>query len=258
MCPPEYYDEAFTMCQRNITRCSVNSALASAQWKILYKILTDQIGAEVDMVEPVRGLPNMVFTGYSGIVSSQNFIRSNYRAKERQPEGAFFEKWFQEHGYNITSVPRGFIFDGEGDMITCNGNILYGYHSKSELHMPELVGDKMNQKPVSLQLVDDRFHHLDSCLCVISEGTILYYRHAFGDASQQLIRGLAENCIMVRRDEALTWACCSIVVDRKIVISEESRLSGDMLRLLGYKVYRVNISEFTKVCAGVKSLVLRI
>lgn len=258
MCPPEYYEDAMTMCQRNITRCTVNGALAKAQWQILYKILTDQIGAEVDVVDPVRGLPNMVFTGYSGIVFNNNFIRSNYRAKERQPEGAFFEKWFQERGFQVVSIPRGFVFDGEGDMISFKGHLLYGYHSKSELHMPELVGDKMSLNSIALQLIDDRFHHLDAGLCVIGEDTLLCYRQAFTDLGQQILRGMAKNFFLIRRDEALTWACNSIIVDRRIIISEESKLSGDMLRLMGFKVYRVNISEFTKVCAGVKSLVLKI
>jgi len=258
MCPPEHYEEALTMCQRTIARCSVNSTLAKAQWQILYKVLTDQIGAEVEVIDPVRGLPNMVFAAHAGIVAGKTFIRSNYRQKERQPECAFFEKWFEEHGYDVTTVAKGFIFDGEGDIVPHSTQLFYGYHSKSELHMPELVASKMELNPASLQLIDDRFHHLDTCLCVLNPDTILYYRDAFSEGANQILRSIVKNCIVVRRDEALTWACNSIVIDKRVIVSNECHLSAEMLRLLGYRIYRVDISEFKKVCVGVKSLVLRV
>lgn len=258
MCSPEHYEEALPLCQRTLARVSVNGTLARAQWQILYKVLTDQIGAEVELIEPVRGLPNMVFAAHAGIVSGKTFIRSNYRVKERQPEGAFFEKWFEEHGYSVATIAKGFIFDGEGDMIPHARQLFYGYHSKSELHMPELVSAKMELGPASLQLIDDRFHHLDTCLAVLNPDTILYYRDAFSEGANQILRDTVKNCIVLRRDEALAWACNSIVIDKRIIISNECHLSSEMLRLLGYRVYRIDISEFRKACISVKSLVLRI
>lgn len=256
MCPPDYYEIAYEINPWMNIRKNVNPAVARAQWDLLYKLLTDQLGVQVELINPVKGLPDMVFTASAGLIWNRTFIRSNFRPKPRQPEAAFFEAWFQEHHYEIATLPKVLYFEGESDAFIAGDYLFCGYHFRSDIQAHHLVAEIVQKKMVSLALTDERFYHLDTCFCPISNKTALYYGKAFNESDHGNLKRQIPNSVLVRLEEALKFICNSIVVGHKIIVPAKCPQTTEMLRLLGYQVYPVDLSEFIKAGGNAKCLVL--
>ena len=67
MCPPDYFNVEYEINPWTDRRIEVDKALAREQWDILYRTLSDAIGANVEIVPPVRGLPDFVFAANAGL-----------------------------------------------------------------------------------------------------------------------------------------------------------------------------------------------
>ena len=256
MCAVDHFDVGYELNPWVNTRRAVNGQLARAQWQILYKILTDQLGADVDLIEPVNGLPNMVFTGNAGLVSGQVFIPSHFRQRERQPETAFFESWFRERGYEIASLPKAYFFEGEGDAFIMGDVLISGYRDPTDAHAHALVADILRCQRHSFKLVDDRFYRLDTCFLPLGATTAVYYPNAFQDSAASALKKVLKKHIFLRLEEALNLVCHSIVVGKSLITPMACKPTNEMLKLLGYQVHPLDLSEFAKLGAGIKSLVL--
>lgn len=256
MCPPDYYEIAYEINPWMSLRRNVNPSVARTQWDLLYKLLTDQLGVQVELINPVKGLPDMVFTASAGLVWNHTFIRSNFRPKQRQPEAAFFESWFQEHHYEIITLPKVLYFEGESDAFITGEYLFCGYHFRSDVQAHHLVAEIVHKKVHSLALKDERFYHLDTCFCPISEKTAIYYGGGFNENDRMDLKRQIPNSILVRTDEALKFICNSIVVGPKIVTPAKCPQTTELLRILGYQVYPVDLSEFIKAGGNAKCLVL--
>ena len=68
MCPPEHFDVTYEInaWMRIVDRPDREAAWR--QWRALYALLTDTLGADVSLVSPQPGLPDMVFTANAGII----------------------------------------------------------------------------------------------------------------------------------------------------------------------------------------------
>lgn len=256
MCPPDYYEIAYEINPWMSLRRNVNLSIARAQWDLLYKLLTDQLGVAVELIKPIKGLPDMVFTANAGLVSEDIYIRSNFRHKERQPEAAFFESWFRERNYRVHTLPKVHCFEGEGDAFIMGDNVFCGYHFRSDVQAHQLVGAILNKRTLSLELTNERFYHLDTCFCPITDKTALYYPGAFDDYAMRVLKETIPNAFLIRLEEALGFMCNSIVIGDKIIIPQQSHKTGEILRLMGYQVYKVDLSEFIKAGGSAKCLVL--
>ena len=59
---------------------------AAEQWSALYEALVKKAGADVKLIDPIKHLPDLVFTANAGLVDGKTFIRSNFRFNEREPD----------------------------------------------------------------------------------------------------------------------------------------------------------------------------
>ena len=66
-------------------------AASRQQWQRLYQTLCE-LGAAVDLLEPVAGLPDLVFTANAGIGLRNLFSAARFRFGVRQGETPHFEK----------------------------------------------------------------------------------------------------------------------------------------------------------------------
>lgn len=258
MCPPDYYEIAYEINPWMSVRKSVRQDLARTQWDYLYRTLTQHIGAEVELIDPVKGLPDMVFTANAGFVSGRTYIRSNFRHKERQPEAAFFEHWFEERGYKIVNLPKVYTFEGEGDVLRMGDALFCGYHFRSDIQAHQLIAHLLGLRALSVELLDERFYHLDTCFCPINDTTALYYPNAFDPYAQRVLKENIPNIIHIRLEEALKFACNSITLDNKIIVPTPSSHMQSLLTVLGYQVFTIELSEFMKAGGTAKCLVLRL
>src|SRR6266852_4206235 len=105
MCPPTLYDVNYIInpwMAGNVNRSSRERA--TEQWKVLHGALA-QI-ADVLLVEPQPGSPDMVFTANAGLVFDGKVALSSFYHPERQGEEPHFRRWFQESGFAVSDVPR--------------------------------------------------------------------------------------------------------------------------------------------------------
>ena len=116
MCPPDHYDVDYVInpwMEGNIHKSSRDRAVE--QWQKLHQVLKDV--AIVDLVDPAKGWPDMVFTANAGLVLGTNVVLSRFFHKERQGEEPYFKAWFEENGFTVYELPKDLPFEGAGDAL---------------------------------------------------------------------------------------------------------------------------------------------
>ena len=256
MSPPYYFDVRYEINPWMNTRVKVDHAAAWMQWEVLYQVLVGEVGAEVEIADPVAGLPDFVFTANAGLLAGKTFVGSNFRYPERSREEGHWQEWFEANGYSVVRLPSGLYFEGEGDLLPVGDVILAGYRFRSDLEAVEEVGTLLQREVLPLELADPWFYHLDTCACPLSDDAILYYPGAFMAAGRELILERFPNSVPVPVEEARRFACNSVVIDRHVVMPANCPVVKAELQARGYDVHEVDVSEFLKAGGGPKCLTL--
>ncbi|MDX2273381.1 MAG: TIGR00300 family protein [Cyanobacteriota bacterium] len=261
MCPPHHYDVDYVInpwMVGNIHRSSKERA--EGQWKNLYTILSSQ--ADVQLVEPAQGWPDMVFTANAGLILNQTVVLSRFYHPERQGEQPFFKAWFEAQGYTVYELPPELAFEGAGDaLLDRAGRWLWaGYGFRSMLESHPYLAKWLEIEVLSLRLVDERFYHLDTCFCPLSNGYLLYYPAAFDTYSNRLIelRVPAEKRIPIDEADAINFACNAVDVNGTIVVNRVSPELQALLEAKGFRVVATELTEFLKAGGAAKCLTLRV
>jgi arginine dihydrolase len=261
MCPPTHYDVNYVInpwMAGNVHRSSRERA--AQQWNRLHSALR-QI-AQVLLVDPQPGSPDMVFTANAGLVRDGIVALSSFHHPERQGEEPHFRRWFHESGFAVCDIPRVTPFEGEGDaLFEANGARLWAGHGPrtrqdSHRHLTGL----WDVEVVSLRLIDPRFYHLDTCFCPLSNGDAMYFPAAFDDESQRKIeaRYSRSKRISVSEVDALQFACNAVNVGRTILLNTVSKELCARLEARGFQTIQVDLTEFLKAGGAAKCLVLRL
>lgn len=258
MCRPDYYRIEYEINPWMSRRRQVRSQAAFRQWEELHRVLTQTVGARVELLEPVPGLPDLVFTANGGYVAGRRFIRANFRYNQRAPEAPLFAAWFGQRGYQVLTLPRGYYFEGEGDLLPCGPRLFGGYHYRTDVQAHRIIGELLGQEVISLELADPYFYHLDTCFCPLPDGAALYYPPAFVAASRRLIEQHIARPIEVSAEDAHRFGCNSVVVGRQVVVNAGCEKLRRDLEALGYAVHEVELSEFLKAGGAAKCLALRL
>src|SRR5687768_17304741 len=93
MCPPQHYGIEYEINPWMSRSRQADQPLALQQWTALRDVLLE-LGVETPLVEPLAGLPDLVFTANAGLVYGQRVVLSHFRHPERQKEEAIFRQWF--------------------------------------------------------------------------------------------------------------------------------------------------------------------
>jgi N-dimethylarginine dimethylaminohydrolase len=261
MCAPEWYDVNYVInpwMAGNLHKPSRDTAFA--QWKMLHQQL-QQI-ADVRLLHPRQGSPDMVFVAHTALVQHGVAALSSFAQPQRQTEEPHLRRWLQDAGFLVWETPRETAFEGEGDVVfDAAGDHLWAAHGvrtcrQSHRH----VADAWHTPITSLHLVDPRFYHLDLCFAPLSGGHLLYFPQAFDAASLAKIEAAYETDkrVAISEIEATQFACNVINVGRNILMGKVGTDLAKRLRNEGYDVAEVDLSEF--ICGGgsAKSLALRL
>ena len=261
MCPPEYFDVAYIInpwMHGNMRK--IDNAVAKQQWRSLYDILCDL--ATVRLALPQPGSPDMVFTANAGLLRGKHFLLSRFRYPERQYEEPYFADWFMDRGYEVTLMPRDVPFEGAGDALFDRGakRLWMAHGHRSVIAARDEIARLFKVEVVTLQLVDQRFYHLDTCFCPLIGGYLVYYPSAFDAASQKQIEKLvpAEKRIAIGEEDALGFACNAVNAGQYVVVNRATRKFVDVLARNGFEVVQSPLSEFMKAGGSAKCLTLRL
>ncbi len=261
MCAPKLYDVTYVInpwMQGNIHASS--QIRAAEQWQRLYEAVSAI--AEVQLIEPQPGSPDMVFTANAGLERNGIVALSSFFHPERQAEEPHFRRWFHEAGYTILDIPRATPFEGEGDaLFSTDGTRLWaGYGLRTLASSHQALREVWNIEVTPLHLIDPRFYHLDTCFAPLEGGYAMYFPEAFDRASITRIEAFypPEKRILVSESDALCFACNAITVGRTIILNEISRELTARLESKNFHVIQVALSEFLKAGGAAKCLVMKL
>jgi N-dimethylarginine dimethylaminohydrolase len=258
MCPPRYYGIEYEINPWMSRARPSDSRSAQEQWSRLRRILQDDLSVEVDLIEPVPGLPDMVFTANAGFVWGQTFIVSNFRPAARRGEVPYYENWFRGSGYEIVRLPPENFFEGEGDLLMCGDLLFAGYHIRSDVRSHQRVAAILQREILSLELVSDWFYHLDTCFCPLGAGCALYYPAAFDSYALKVLEGHIPDLVACPEKEAKRFACNAIVVGKRVVMNDGCPEVRGRLAALGFSVIETPLGEFIKAGGSAKCLALQV
>jgi N-dimethylarginine dimethylaminohydrolase len=261
MCPPKLYDVNYVINPWMTGNIHASSRTRAAeQWQRLYEAVSNI--AEVLLVEPQPGSPDMVFTANAGLERNGTVVISSFFHPERQDEEPHFRTWFREAGYTILDIPRTTPFEGEGDaLFSTDGTRLWaGYGPRSLITSHQALRDAWDIEVTPLHLIDPRFYHLDTCFAPLEGGYATYFPEAFDRASIERIEAFypPEKRIIVAAEDALRFACNAVNVGRTIILNEISRELSSDLESRGFHVVQVALSEFLKAGGAAKCLVMKL
>lgn len=261
MCPPKLYNVTYVInpwMDGNINTAS--QARAAEQWQCLYEAVSKV--AEVQLIDPQPGSPDMVFTANAGLERNGIVAVSSFFHPERQGEEQHFRNWFRSAGYTVLDIPRTTPFEGEGDaLFSTDGTRLWvGHGPRTNISSHQALQRAWNIEVTPLHLIDPRFYHLDTCFAPLEDGYIMYFPEAFDPPSLEKIEFVypTEKRIIVSTEDALRFACNAINVDRTIILNQISGELNSQLKSHGFNIIQVALSEFLKAGGAAKCLVMKL
>ena len=257
MCRPDHYGIEYEInpwmdCERQ-----TDHELAMRQWTDLRTIL-ESLGATIELLEPVKGLPDLVFTANAGLVVHDKVILSRFRHTQRQGEESHCDKWFQDQGLTVDYLPSDYYFEGAGDALFCGETLWGGYRIRSDAISQQQVAKMVGQRVLPLELVNSYFYHLDTCFCPLAADLAIWFPGAFDTYGQKVVQEQIRRRIQVAPNEAESFACNAVVVGTSVVTNEGCPDLHDQLQAEGFTPYATPLGEFVKAGGSAKCLTLRL
>ncbi len=256
MCPPDFYGIEYEINPWMKRDVPSDRQLAAMQWNSLNSLLTE-LGAEIRLMKPLEGLPDLVFTANAGLVWRDVVFLPNFRHGPRQGETPVDAAWFQSQGFATEQLPDGLNFEGAGDALFCGDTLYGGYIIRSNAAAFQWLGRRMGCRVIPLQLVDEHYYHVDTCFCPLSSDTAIYFPDAF-DSYGRAALGAIPNRLPVAADEAARFACNAVVLGHHVILNTGCpRLEQDLARA-GFTPHATPLDEFLKAGGSAKCLTLRL
>ena len=131
VCPPHHFGVLYEINPWMRRDVAVDVDRAHAQWEAMVGLLRDA-GAEVEVLEPVEGLPDLVFTANAGIVNGDQFVPTRFANDERRGEEAVNAAWFAAHGWRVDHLPATAPHEGAGDALPFGDELVCGHRWRSD------------------------------------------------------------------------------------------------------------------------------
>jgi N-dimethylarginine dimethylaminohydrolase len=257
MCPPDFYGIHYEINPWMDMSRQADHALAVEQWRRLYELI-QEAGAKVSLLEPVQGLPDLVFTANAGMIFEHKALVSRFRHRQRQGEERYNRKWFAEHGFDIVEVPEHFSFEGAGDALFCGDTLFAGYRMRSDAAGHQAIGRMLGVRVIPAELIDSRYYHLDTCFCPLAPGEAIWHPPAFDDYGQRAFREHVPWLIAVPPSEAERFACNAVIIGRRVIMNTGCDMLQSELRKRGYDPIATPLDQFVKAGGSAKCLTLRL
>ncbi len=256
MCPPEYFAVTYAINPWMRPDQPADAARAMRQWERLRETYLD-LGHEVRTIDPVPGLPDMVFAANGATVVGGRVLGARFRYPERAAEERAYLEWFRAHGYAWVRAPR-LVNEGEGDILYTGRALIAGHGFRTDLAAHSELAETFGVPVVSVRLVDPRFYHLDTALCVLDAGTAAYYPAAFDDAGRAALASQFGELIEAKDEDAEVLGLNAVSDGRHVVLPVQARGLAAQLAARGFEPIGVDMSELRKAGGGPKCCTLEL
>ncbi|MFN3403340.1 MAG: dimethylarginine dimethylaminohydrolase family protein [Cytophagaceae bacterium] len=265
MASPEYFDIIDVKnphMEQGLGR--VDKALAVKQWnelKKVYQTLKKKgVLEDVGVIPGVKGCEDMVFAAnqtfpWKDENGNKVVVLSKMRHCSRQKEVPYFAEYFKSLDYNLIQLKHADLFEGMGDTIPHPGKMLLygGYGFRSDKAAMDELSKILNVPIVALELVNDKFYHLDTCFLPLDEETVMICAEAFTINGIRMIKKLFKEVIVIPVNEAeVSFALNAHIINDAVtgkkfaLIQKGNAITQHHLAKHGFEVIEVDTSEYIK------------
>jgi N-dimethylarginine dimethylaminohydrolase len=256
MCEPRYFAVDYSINPWMDPTGPTDRDRAVAQWHGLVATYRS-LGHDIEFIEPIDGLPDMVFAANGATVFNGRVLGAKFRYAERVGEGEPYLQWFRDAGFAVTHAPE-FINEGEGDMLVVGSTLLAGTGFRTDPAAHKEAADVLGLPVVTLELVNPRYYHLDTALSVLSETEIAYFPAAFSERSQGVLRDLYPDAVIADADDAAVFGLNAVSDGLNVILPTLATGLAAKIGERGFVTVPVDVTELNKAGGGPKCCTLEI
>lgn len=256
MCPPTFFDVTYAINPWMDPRVPVDRDRAYAQWSALVAAY-ERAGHRVDLLEPVPGLPDLVFAANGATVVDGRTLLARFATPQRAGEATVHRAWHERSG--VLYGGRGLadavaVNEAEGDFAVLGSVILAGHGFRTSVAAHVELAALTGREVVSLELVDPRFYHLDVALGVLDAGTdqVAYFPAAFSAASQAVLAERFPDAVLADAEDAYAFGLNLVGDGRHVFMPTGAPHLRDALEARGYVPVELDTSELVLGGGSVK------
>ncbi|KOX32470.1 amidinotransferase [Streptomyces sp. NRRL F-6491] len=254
MCPPAHFTVTYSINPWMDPTKPVDPPLALTQWEDLrdrYRAL----GHTVEVLEPDPALPDMVFAANGATVVGGRVLGARFAYPERAGEADAHLAWFRRHGWaeEDLRIPE-HVNEGEGDFAVTASWILAGRGFRASPLSHGEAQEFFGRPVIGLHLVDPRYYHLDTALCVLDDAgdEIMYYPAAFSPGSRAVLARLFPDALIATEEDAAAFGLNAVSDGRNVLLPQAAVGLFEPLRDRGFEPVGMDLSELLKGGGSVK------
>ncbi|WP_370329864.1 dimethylargininase [Mycolicibacterium hippocampi] len=255
MTAPRFFAVEYSINPWMDTSTPVDTSRAMEQWQALRRTYTE-LGHHVDLVDPVAGLPDMVYAANGGLIVNGKAVVARFAHAERSGEAAAYAQWMAHHGYPAAETRH--VNEGQGDLLVVGPIILAGHGFRTDRRAHDEITEHVGMPVIGVELVDPRFYHLDTALAVLDDNTIAYYPPAFTEHSRARLSELFPDAIEVASGDAYVLGLNVVSDGLNVVLPAAATGFAEQLRQAGFRPVGVELSELLKGGGSVKCCTLEV
>jgi N-dimethylarginine dimethylaminohydrolase len=230
MCPPRHFDVTYSINPWMEPEKPTDTALALLQWEQLRDLFTD-LGHTVEVIDPLPGMPDMVFAANGATVVDGKVLGARFRHAERT---------------------------AEGDYLTVGRRILAGTGFRTDPRSHAEAQEFFGLPVTGLTLVNPRHYHLDTALTVLSDTEIMYYPAAFTPGSRAVLREMFPDAILASDEDAALFGLNAFSDGLNVLLPQAAQDLQQQLRARGFRPVGVDLTELLKAGGSVKCCTLEL
>nr|WP_323446335.1 dimethylargininase [Streptomyces sp. YSPA8] len=252
MCPPAHFRVTYSINPWMDPAKPVDLPLAITQWEDL-RDRYRSLGHTVELLEPRPELPDMVFAANGATVVDGRVLLARFAHREREGEAAAHLDWFRSHGWTRVHEPL-HINEGEGDFAVTSSYVLAGRGFRSSPLSHGEAQEFFGRPVIGLDLVDPRYYHLDTALCVLDDAAddVMYYPGAFSPGSRAALARLFPDALVAREPDAAALGLNAVSDGRHVLLPQAALGLYEPLRDRGYEPIGMDLGELLKGGGSVK------
>lgn len=256
MCRPEHFEVTYAINPWMDVAVPVDRDLAVRQWETLRQTYVD-LGHTVELIDPVPGLPDMVFAANGGLVVEGRALGARFTFEERRAEGPAYLRWLEGAGLKEVTEPVR-VNEGEGDFLVVGERILAGHGFRTDPGAHAEVQELFGMPVISLSLGDPRFYHLDTAMAALDDDNVAYLPEAFSPGSREVLRRLFPDAVLSSPADAGVLGLNAVSDGTHVVMAAQATDLMADLSEAGYVPVPVDLSELLKAGGGAKCCTLEI
>jgi arginine dihydrolase len=256
MCPPKHFTVEYAINPWMDTSVPVDAALAVKQWELLRTALLD-LGHTVHLLDPVPGLPDMVYAANGAFSVDGTVYGARFRHPQRAGEAPAHRAFYAGRDWRFVGPEH--VNEGEGDFAylpgAYGGLVLAGYGFRTEPAAHAEAQEVLGRRVASLRLVDPAFYHLDTALAPLDDYNVAYYPDAFSPSAQRFLAQLFPDAVLADRADAEAFGLNLVSDGRHVILNTEATAMAEKVSAAGYVPVPVELTELKRGGGSVKCAV---